>query len=87
MTKTAKLVRDLAETRKLALFDDSASFLADQFNRIEGVEGDETLKLIADLMRVKAISPVEGGNLVLAHVRELASAAANGAGAENELGN
>lgn len=86
MTKTAQLVKDLAETRRVTLHNDEASFLADQFNRIEGVEGDETLRLIADLMRAKAISPEEGGNLVLAHVRELASAAVGGAGAGNELG-
>jgi hypothetical protein len=86
MTKTAQLVKDLAETRRVTLYTDKASFLADQINRIEGVEGDETLRLIGDLMRAKAISPREGGNLVLAHVREKAAAAADGAGAGNELG-
>jgi hypothetical protein len=86
MTKTAQLVKDLAETRRVTLQADEASFLADQFNRIEGVEGDETLRLIADLMRAKAISTEEGGDLVLAHVRELASSAVDGAGAGNELG-
>jgi hypothetical protein len=86
MTKTAQLVKDLAETRRVTLYTDQASFLADQLNRIEGVEGDETLRLIADLMRAKAISSDEGGNLVLAHVRELASAVVDGAGAGNELG-
>lgn len=86
MTITAKLVKDLAETRRVTLYDDHASSLADQFNRIDGVEGDETLRLIADLMRAKAISSEEGGNLVLAHVRELTSAIEDGAGAGNELG-
>lgn len=86
MTKTAQLVKDLAETRRVNLYTDKASCLADQINRIEGVEGDETLRLIGDLMRAKAISPEEGGNLVLAHVREKAAAAVDGAGAGNELG-
>lgn len=86
MTKTAKLVKDLAEARRVKPYNDKASFLAVQFNRIEGVEGDETLDLIADLMRAKAISPGEATDLTLAHVRELASAKASGAGVGDELG-
>lgn len=86
MTKTARLVKDLAETRRVTPSDDKASFLAEQFNRIEGVEGDETLNLIADLMRAKAISPDEANKLTLAHVRELASAEVVTVGVGDELG-
>ena len=77
MTKTAKLVRDLAETRGVLPYNDRASFLAIQFNRIEGIEGDETLNLIASLMRAQAITPDEAIDFTLAHARETASAATN----------
>jgi hypothetical protein len=86
MTQTAKFVQDLAISHRVSPKSDKASFLANEFNKIEGVEGDETLELIADLMRVKAISSDEANKLTLAHVREKTAAAANEAGVADELG-
>lgn len=64
-------VQDLASQYGIAASDDHASSLADQFNRIEGVEGDETLALIATLMRAGVVTDEEGTALVIRYSDEL----------------
>lgn len=67
---TAEKVENLARYFKIKRSPGYPEQLADALNRIEGIEGDETLSLIADLLREGILSVDEANALTLAHVRE-----------------
>ncbi|MBX9455447.1 MAG: hypothetical protein KL863_05155 [Rhizobium sp.] len=72
MTVTIKeKVADLAARHGIARSTDRAAFLSGAFSRIAGIDGDETLDLIADLLKARVISNDEASAFVLAHVREM----------------
>ena len=71
MTDTVtQKVKLLAQYHRVKASYGYAELLADDLNRIEGIEGDETLSMIADLMREGILSVDEANTLTLAHVRE-----------------
>jgi len=72
--KTAEMVAAMVSANKLDR-EGSAEWLADQFSRLEGIEGDNTLAQIAALRRAEILSVEETNALTLAHISEI-----NGAG-------
>jgi len=70
MTSAAEEVKSLAARYGIVPGADEAAFLARQVNRIEGVEGDEILELIAELVIRGRLTTEEGYRLGLAHSRE-----------------
>ncbi|MBY5453882.1 hypothetical protein HFO91_30355 [Rhizobium leguminosarum] len=72
--KAAEKVAELAAIHETE-GEGQSEWLARQFSRIEGFEGDDTLCWIADLMRAEILSVEEAHALTLQHFRET-----NGAG-------
>lgn len=70
---TAEKVENLALYYKIQPSNGYPERLADALNRLEGIEGDRTLSLIADLMRENILTVEEANRLTLAHVRDSAS--------------
>lgn len=70
---TAEKVENLRRYYKVKPSQGHPEQLADALNRMEGIEGDDTLSLIADLMREGILSVDEANTLTLEHVREFAS--------------
>ncbi|TAX58899.1 hypothetical protein ELI02_02035 [Rhizobium leguminosarum] len=66
----AERVENLRRYYKIKRSDGYPEQLADALNRIEGIEGDETLSLIADLMRESVLTPNEANAFTLSHIRE-----------------
>lgn len=66
----AERVENLRRYYKIKRSDGYPEQLADALNRIEGIEGDETLSLIADLMRESVLTPNEANAFALSHIRE-----------------
>lgn len=67
---TAEKVVNLASYYKVKPSHGYAEQLADALNKIESVYGDDTLTLIADLLRNGILTPDEANAFTLAHVRE-----------------
>ena len=67
---TKEKVAALADQHGIERSRDESAFLAKAFSRISGIEGDETLELIADLLKARVISTDEATAMVLSHVRE-----------------
>ncbi|TZG36615.1 hypothetical protein [Agrobacterium sp. B1(2019)] len=67
---TAEKVENLRRYYKIKRSSGYPEQLADALNRIEGIEGDETLSLIADLLRKSILTPDEANAFTLMHVRE-----------------
>lgn len=67
---TAEKVENIARYYNVKPSDGRAEWLADALNMIEGIQGDETLSMIADLMREGILSVDEANTPTLAHVRE-----------------
>lgn len=67
---TVEKVENIARYYNVKPSDGRAEWLAGALNRIEGIQGDETLSMIADLMRQGILSVDEANTLTLAHVRE-----------------
>lgn len=67
---SAEKVKNLAGYYKVKPAPGYAEKLADALNTIEGVEGDDTLSLIADLLREGVLTVDEANALTLAHMRE-----------------
>lgn len=67
---TAEKVENLRRYYKVKPSHGYPEMLADALNKIEGIEGDETLSLIADLLRHNVLTAKEANTFVLAHVRE-----------------
>lgn len=65
----AERVENLRRYYKIKRSDGYPEQLADALNKIESIEGDETLSLIADLMRESVLTPDEANALTLSHVR------------------
>jgi len=70
VTSVADEVKSLAGRYGIVPRTDEAAFLARHVNRIEGVEGDEVLELIAELVIRGRLTKEEGYRLGLAHSRE-----------------
>jgi hypothetical protein len=66
-----EFVERMAARHGVVAASDYASVLADQLNRIEGIEGDETLALIATMMREGILSDEEGTRLIIKHSDEV----------------
>lgn len=74
MTTTSDQVRQLARSHGVKVpirGDDHAHDFAVVLNRLEGVEGDDTLILIAQLLKGGFISYDRAGELTIAHSREI----------------
>lgn len=67
---TAEKVENLRRYYKIKRSSGYPEQLADALNRIEGIEGDETLSLISDLMRESVLTPDEATAFTLSHIRE-----------------
>ncbi len=67
---TAEKVETLARYYKVKQSHGYPEQLADALNRLEGIEGDRTLSLIADLLRSEILTVEEADSFTLAHVRE-----------------
>lgn len=70
MTTVAEKVLILAEDHRVTQKNDYASYLANEVNRLEGIEADEILELIGALMEANVLTNVEGVELILGHHRE-----------------
>jgi hypothetical protein len=68
---TAEKVVNLARYFTAKRSNDCAAQLDDAVNRIEGVDGDDILRLIADLMREGILTTDEANEFTLAHMREV----------------
>ncbi|MCZ8158334.1 MAG: hypothetical protein O9256_00320 [Rhizobiaceae bacterium] len=68
---TEQKVKNIARYYNVTPSDEHAERLADALNRIEGIEGDDTLRLIADLLREGILSVDEANAMTLTHVREI----------------
>lgn len=66
----ADIVASLARKRGLATSTDPTDILADHLSALCEFEGDDTLRMIADLLREGIISVEQANRLTLAHVRE-----------------
>jgi len=66
---TAEKVQNLARYFKFKPTAEYSDWLADAVNRIEGIEGDAILSLIADLLREGILTVDEANAFTLAHVR------------------
>lgn len=67
---TAEKVENLARYYKIKPSADYCEWLADTLNKIDGIDGDDTLSLIATLIREVILTVDEANNFTLAHVRE-----------------
>lgn len=67
---TSEKDENLVQYYAVKLSTDYPDRLADALNRIEGVEGDDTLHLIATLLQSGILSVEEANNFTLAHTRE-----------------
>ena len=67
---TKQKVEELAALHGITRSADKAAFLAGALSKIAGSDGDETLEMIADLLKARAISTDEATAMVLGHVRE-----------------
>jgi len=67
---TAEKVENIARYYKINRYDGHAEHLADALNRLDGIEGNDTLSLISDLLREVVLKVDEADALTLAHVRE-----------------
>lgn len=67
---TAEKVENIARYYKIKRSDGHAEQLADALNRLDGIEGDDTLNLIADLLRDGILKVDEADAFTLSHVRE-----------------
>jgi hypothetical protein len=77
MYTVAEKVQLLAEEHGISLRGDYASYLANEINRIEGIEADQTLELIGGLMEADILSNEDGVKLILQHHRETSEQAAS----------
>ena len=68
---TAEKVRNLANYYNVKRSSGYPEQLSNALNRIEGIEGDETLSLIADLLRNGILTVEEANTFTLTHVREV----------------
>lgn len=68
---TAEKVENIARYYNVKPSDGHAEWLADALNRIEGIEGDDTLRMIADLLREGHLSVDEANAMTLTHAREI----------------
>ncbi|MGO7353922.1 hypothetical protein ACCS66_04200 [Rhizobium ruizarguesonis] len=66
----AREVLELAEQHGVVDRNGYPEWLADQLCRIEGIEGDETMELIAALGRDGILTSLEMTDLTLQHSRE-----------------
>jgi hypothetical protein len=64
-------IREFAQEHGIVPSDDYPSYLAREINRIEGVEGDETLDLIIEMARRNILSEDEALEFVLRHSDEI----------------
>lgn len=67
---TTEKVENLRRYYKIKRSSGYPEQLADALNRIEDIEGDETLSLISDLMRESVLTPDEANAFTLSHIRE-----------------
>ncbi len=79
MYTVAEQVQLLAEEHKISIRGDYASYLANQVNRLEGIDADTTLELIGGLMEAGILSDEEGVKLTLRHHREMTEHGASAA--------
>jgi hypothetical protein len=63
-------VRSLTDRYGVKVSEEYAERLAGELNRLADIEGDETLELLADLMRLGKISTDQCNQMILRHVRE-----------------
>jgi hypothetical protein len=75
MYTVAEQVQLLAEEHSIALKDDHASRLANAINRLEGIEPDATLELIAALINADVITKNDGIELAMQHHDEKSDSA------------
>lgn len=68
---TAEKVENLRRYYKVKPSQGHPEQLADALNRLEGITGDRTLSLIADLLRQNILTVEEANSFTLAHVREI----------------
>jgi hypothetical protein len=68
----ADIVLSIAQRHGIDTSEDGFDSVADHISSLCDYDGDDTLRLIADLMREGVLSPQQGTALTLAHVRELA---------------
>ncbi|UWU29131.1 hypothetical protein N2600_03935 [Rhizobium sp. WSM1274] len=66
----AREVLELSEQHGVVDRNGYPEWLADQLCRIEGIEGDETMELIAALGRDGILTSLEMTDLTLRHIRE-----------------
>ncbi|MTH95927.1 hypothetical protein [Roseibium sp. RKSG952] len=75
MTPTVQKVLEIAEKHGVTIDRESyAAYLSREICRIEGIDGDDTLELIASLAKQGVISKDEGYRLVIDYSSELRSA-------------
>lgn len=70
MSTTREQAAALAVQHGIQRSTDRAAFLANAFSKIGGIDGDETLELIADLLNARVISKEDATAMVLSHIRE-----------------
>lgn len=66
----ADIVASIAHKRGLAISTDPADILADHLSALCDFEGDDTLRMIADLLRAGVLTVEQANHLTLMHVRE-----------------
>lgn len=71
MHTVSEKIQLLAEEHNISIRGDYASYLANQVNRIEGIESDYTLELIGGLMEAGILTDQQGVDFVLQHHREV----------------
>lgn len=66
----ADIVASIAHTRGLAISTDPTDLLAYHLSVLCEYQGDDVLRMIADLLRDGVLTVDQANNLTLAHVRE-----------------
>ncbi|WP_322886524.1 hypothetical protein U8C31_18345 [Sinorhizobium medicae] len=66
----AERVKNLARYYQVKPSADYSEWLSDALNKLEGIDGDDTLSLIADLMREGVLTVDDANTWTLMHVRE-----------------
>lgn len=66
----ADIVTSIAHRHGLAISSDPSELLADHLSAICDHEGDDILRMIADLLREGILSVEQANALTVAHVRE-----------------
>lgn len=73
MTPTAKRIQEIAEANGISIDRESyAAFLANEVCRLEDVDVNETIDMIAELMKEGIISHEDGYRFVVEHHQETA---------------